>query len=388
MTGEKAFRVVMVRNGALRQQHHITTLCRFLVGQGLHLEFISLQTSEGEVEWFALEVPGMVIHHIGRWTDKGVWRFVQGGIALKKRLGKIQFDILYIIDSWTLPYVAIATNGTMHWPKLPMVYHTFDMLVPNVASRLYIALERHATRRSSLNINTDRSRAEVVKVLFGLNETPLSVPLRLLRNASLPAFDKHLRTSLMSMQSDKKTFLVVSPTGLSRERRGKEIIQAFASLSKDYHLVTIDGVGSYGRECHDIITRFGLQDRVHILSPMPHDELLKICACADVGLIFHDIDASLGNYLCHPSRLAYFIGLGLPVVATDVPVLEGLIYRHGLGVCCTSSEPGSIAGAIQEVCTGSVSLPERKKRIRQAFETELYYERLAVLLRDALQHVF
>jgi glycosyltransferase involved in cell wall biosynthesis len=379
--------IAMVRNGTLKQQHHLTTLCRFLFAHGIKVEFISLQAPADEVEWFAREVPGLSAHHLGKWPDNKVGRIIIGGMALRKQLGRLHFDILYIVDSWTLPYVAFATGGTMRWGKLPMVYHTFDMLVPNVAPPTYIALERHAARRSSLNINTDRSRAEVTKALFSLSKTPLSVPLRLLRNDPLPSFNKHLRDSLLPSQSDTETFLVINPTDLSGERRGKEIIQAFATLPKEYHLITIDGVGSYRSECTDIIGKLGIQDRVHTLSPMSHDDLLKICACADVGLIFYDVGASLGNSLCHPSRLAYFLGLGLPVVATDVPVLEALVYRYSLGVCCTDTQPGSIAKAIQEVCGGSVPLPERKKRIRQAFERELHYERLATRIVDALHGI-
>jgi glycosyltransferase involved in cell wall biosynthesis len=369
------------------RQHHLTTLCRFLVDQGLRIEFISLQPSTDEVEWFAGEVPGLCTHHLDAWSGKKAGRFIENGLALRRLLRKLHFNILYIIDSWTLPYVAFATLGTMHWKKLPMVYHTFDMLVPNVAPRSYLALERHTARRSNLNINTDRSRAEVTKALFRLHETPLSVPLRLPRYASLPTPDKHLRESLLSFHGDLETFLVVSPTGLSRERNGKEIIQAMAVLPREYHLVTIDEVGDYGRECRDMSERLGIQDRVHILSPMSHDKLLKICACADVGLIFYNVEESLGNFLCHPSRLAYFVGLGLPVVATDVPVLEAVIYRHGLGVCCSSTQPESIAEAIQEICAGSVHLPERKKHIRQIFERELYYERFATRIVDALRGI-
>lgn len=388
MSEEKSFRIALVRTGGLKQQHHLTTLCKFLIEQGVSIQFISVQAPIEEVEWFGREVPGIAMCHCGELPSNGIKRFFLGGLALRRKMGQLQFDILYIVDSWTLPYVALATNGTMTWGKLPTVYHTFDMLVPNVAPRFYIALERHAALRSKLNINADRSRAEVTKVLFGLKQTPLSVPLRLPRHASLPVFDKHLRESLLATtEIDVTKYLVVNPTGLSKERQGKEIIQAFASLPEEYHLVTIEGGGLYGRECCELVARLGIQDRVRLLSPLPHDDLLKICACADVGLIFHDIEGSLGNYLCHPSRLAYFLALGLPVIASDVPVLEGVIYRYGLGVCCASTEPPSIAGAIKEVCNGNISLSERRKGIRHAFETDLYYERSAVYLLSALKAI-
>lgn len=379
--------VAMVRTGGLKQQHHLTTLCQYLVAQGIQLEFLSFQAPESEVAGFGEQVPGMTVHQLGQWPGKGFGRFVKGGLALRKQLRSLEFDILYVVDSWTLRYVAVATMGAMRWATQPMVYHTFDMLVPHVAARADILLERHAARRSSLNINTDRSRAAVVKALFGLKETPVSVPLRLPRHASLPQRDESLRASLLAAAATENDFLIVNPTNLSSERLGKELIQAFAALPPHYHLVTIDGVGPYARACRDLVERHQMQARVHILATMPHDDLLKICACADVGLIFHDAEASLGNYLCHPSRLAYFVALGLPVVATDVPVVEALVYRYGLGYCCSPAEPERIAGAIQEVCVGRESLPDRKRRIRQVFESDLHYEYSAPLIVEALQRI-
>jgi glycosyltransferase involved in cell wall biosynthesis len=379
--------VALVRCGALRQQHHLLTLCGYLVSQGIQVDFFSLQAPESEVDWFAGKVPGVNTHYVGLWPGKGVGRFVMGGLSLRRQLRKLKADILYVIDSWTLPYVAVATNGLMRWKKCPTVYHTFDMLVPNVASRLNIALERYTARRSSLNINTDQSRAQVVKALFGLPVAPLSVPLRLPRETTMPHRDAQLRTSLLNSRHAEEAVLVVNPTRLTRERLGKEIIQAFAELPSNYHLVTVNGEGAYAQECEGSIQRSGLQERVHILSPMPHDDLLKICACADVGLIFHNAESSLGNYLCHPSRLAYYLALGLPVVATDVPVLAGVIYRYGLGECCNPFKPESIASALQKVCEEGAPLPDRKKNIRRAFESELYYERSAHIIVDALRNL-
>lgn len=383
----KPLRVALVRSGSLMQQHHLTALCGFLAERGIQLDFISLQASESEVQWFGAQIPNIVVHSVGEWLGKGFGRFIKGGWALRKQLRLLQFDILYVVDSWTLRYVAVATLGTMRWAGRPTVYHTFDMLVPHVAARVDILLERHTARRSHLNINTDRSRAAVVKALFGLKETPLSVPLRLPYHAALPQPDESLRALLLESAVTQNDFLIVNPTNLSSERLGKELIQAFTRLPSQYHLVTIDGVGLYSQTCRDLVECHKMQARIHILAPMSHDDLLKICACADVGLIFYDAEASLGNYLCHPSRLAYFVALGLPVVATDMPMIEALIYRYGLGICCPPTEPERIAAAIQAVCVGGEPLSERKKRIRQAFESELHYECSAPLIVEALQRI-
>lgn len=385
MSDDQPLRIAMVRCGALKQQHHLTTLCQYLVTQGIELEFLSLQAPTNEVAWFGEQVPGMRAQELGVWGGKGIGRFVRGGLALRTALKKRRFDILYVVDSWTLRYLAVATLGRMSWRKLPLVYHTFDMLVPYVASKADIGLERHTARLSQLNVNTDRSRAALVKALFGLAQTPLDIPLSLSRNTILPSRDDVVRTSVLPDSVDGEVFLIVSPTHLSSERLSKEIIQALACLPENYYLVTVDGVGAYANECRDLVEKLDLVDRVSFLEPMPHDDLLKICACADVGLIFHDAEASLGNYLCHPSRLAYFVALGLPVLGSDVPVLESVIYQHDLGVCCSPTNIEAISEALRELCEGDIPLYERRNRIRDAFKHDLHYERKAYLLRYALE---
>lgn len=387
MSVDQPLRLAMVRCGALSQQHHLTTLCRYLADKGFELEFLSLQAPATDVAWFAEQVPGMEARALGEWGGMGVGRFFRGGSALRRALKRTKFDILYVVDSWTLRYLAVATLGSMRWRECPLIYHTFDMLVPHVAAGADILLERHAARRSQLNINTDRSRAAVIKALFGLKQTPLAIPLLLPRDTVLPTRDAALRASLLDNRTETDQFLVVCPTHLSGERLSKEIIESFAFLPQNYHLVTIDGTGGYARECHDLIAHLGLAARLRVLQPMPHHELLRICACADVGLILHDAEASLGNYLCHSSRLAYFVALGLPVVATDVPSLESVVYQHALGICCSSTDPQNIALALKEICTGSIPLLDRRKAVRDAFENRLYYERDAATIAESLRRL-
>ena len=374
MPSNTTLRVAVVRNGGLMRQHHLTTLCGFLHEQGIGVEFISLQAPAHEVEWFAGRVPGITVQGIAESCGAGFQRFFKGGLALRWRLRKLQFDVLYVIDSWTLPYVFVATFGSMRWKACPMVYHTFDMLVPHVALRAYLWLERYAARRSDLNVNADRSRAAVTKALFGLRETPLAVPLRLPRNACLPARDDKRRASLIGATISQDARLIAYPSYAYEDRLTKELIRAVALLPDNYFLATIGGDCEYARECEELSRALGIADRVRFLSPMPHEEVLSYCACADVGVIFHDEEASLGNFLCHPGRLAYFIALGLPVVANAVPVLEAIVYRYGLGVCCSPREPEAVAGAIREICEGRIPVSERRRMIREHFQQDLHYE--------------
>ncbi|MGH8474344.1 MAG: hypothetical protein ACRER2_00985 [Methylococcales bacterium] len=75
-------------------------------------------------------------------------------------------------------------------------------------------------------------------------------------------------------------------------------------------------------------------DRVHILKRMSHDELIKICAVADLGLKLTNPVSSLGNYVAHPSKITYFLAKGLLVLETVVQALESIIYLYNICLLC------------------------------------------------------
>ena len=386
MKKSRQLNVAVIRAGALRNQDHVTTLCQFLVANDFRVSFFSLQASQSDVDWFRDQVPGIQAFAVGRWPGLSVIRFIKGGLKLRSRLKQTQFDILYLVDSWTLPYAFVATLGRIRLGDAATVYHSFDMITGAEHGRAYFALERYVARSCRLNINTDRARAEIARLIMGLKETPLAIPLRLSVNANLPKRDETLRASILKDRENGK-ILVVYPTALRADRVSKEVILAVAALPDRYHLASFDAEGCYAQECRELIAERGLQERVHLLQRATHEDVVKLCACADVGLIFHDMDAGIGNYFCHPGRLAYYVALGLPLVASNVPVVEALVYKFGLGACCSPYEPLSIAAEIQGLVEGPVSLEERARQIRAAFRQEMYYERSAAALAVALRRL-
>lgn len=378
-----------IRSGRIAYQQHVTTLCGFLLSSGCDVHYYGLQCSKGELDMLARELPGLVVTHVCDRTGRALSRFVRGGMALRRALATSTASVFYVIDSWTLPYVFVATLGRMRWPRTPWVYHTFDMITPEDSGAAYRALERYAARSAQLYINTDQARSRVAKAYYSLKQEPLAVPLRLPLEAPLPSRDPGFLVERVPSfeEANGSRVLVVYPTALRADRLSLEVIEAFALLPSQYHLVTIDAAGAYAEACRDVIRDRRIDGRVHLLAPMEHAEIVRLCANADVGLIFHDVWASLGNYLAHPGRLSYLIALGVPVVASSVPNLESVIYRYGLGVCCSPYEPPAIAASIREICEGEVSLGERRKRIRGAFRSALHYEAGAAELARALRRL-
>jgi len=89
-----------------------------------------------------------------------------------------------------------------------------------------------------------------------------------------------------------------------------------------------------------------LEDRVHMVDPVPHDQVVRFIASADCSVIAIQ-DTSLNNDFCFPNKLLDSVLAGLPVAVSNLTELRGFIREHGVGVVMDQSDPRSIAAAIR-----------------------------------------
>jgi glycosyltransferase involved in cell wall biosynthesis len=92
--------------------------------------------------------------------------------------------------------------------------------------------------------------------------------------------------------------------------------------------------------------------------------------------------------MANSGRLADYLAASVPVVTSDVPNLEALVYKWNLGSCCNPYEPGSIAEAIRRVVEGPPGLTERRQLVRRAFQDELHFERRGRLLASEITRLW
>lgn len=366
-------RVGVVRCGRLAQQHHLSTLLVYLERSGFDVKLFALQCPVEDVRCFCAENPEIKVEQVGEWSGKGVSRFLIGGLALSRSLRIEDLDLIYVVDSWTLRYFAVALFLFPKLRKTNYVYHTFDMLAPDAAAWYERLLERLMVRGAALNVVTDRSRAALMKALYRLPVEPLSVAVRLLHDFLQPPNDAvtSRRASLLPIGCK---FLIVSPTRLSEERVGKAIIRAASLLPTNYAMVMFAGDADYTQECIQLANALDLGSRLIVLPESPHSEVLLVCAASNVALVFHDESSSLGNFFCHPSRLSYCVALGIPVVANAVPSIEAVIYKYQLGLCAGARDAEAVASALRVVCEGAESREQMEERIKRTFLRDLTFE--------------
>jgi glycosyltransferase involved in cell wall biosynthesis len=385
--------VLVVRAGNVASSRHVVTLMNFLAASGFKVMAVTLEGGSEPVPGLSA---GIEVEGLGCSRGSGFGKIVSRGTAamrLNRALRARRVDVLYVIDSWTLPVVWLATGGRMRWRGSKLVYHTYDWLEPSLHKGAHLRLEKTACRRADLVVNTDRSRARLQRTLYRLTRTPLWVQNAMPRATPPPVQDPLLRRELLGGQDRPNACIVVYPTAVwdegSAQRLTFELIAAVAELPERYRLATFFREGSEYERCKALVASRRLDRRVTFLPVVPFDRLLLLLGSADVGAILYDDRVSSGYFMANADKLSLLIACGLPYVASDYPNLEAVTYKHGLGVCCDARDPSGLADAILQLVEGPVALSDRKSRVREVFEHELYFERdgekLAVALRDMFE---
>ena len=124
----------------------------------------------------------------------------------------------------------------------------------------------------------------------------------------------------------------------------------------------------------------GAGDRLELLGPVPHDRLVAALAGADAGLCL--IQPVCRSYeLTLPNKLFEYAAAGLPVLATDLPVIGRVVREHGLGELAAPGSAVAVAEAARRLLAPERNLAAR--RAAEAFAREHTWERERGVLAEA-----
>jgi len=385
----KARRIQIVRQTGITSMFNVITLVNCLHDAGHAVDVVCV---EPITEPAAGLREGVTVCGLDTGKSNG-WRKIKcrldGTWRLRRYLQRRTFDVLYVVDSWTLPTLWLATLGSLRWPGTKLVYHTFDWLEPGLVAKAHWQLERKACQRADLVVNTDRARARMQQTFYGLKATPLWVQNCLSKTIPIPAANESLRREMSGANDTSQLRIIIYPTVVSNsesaQRMTWELIQGFRRLPENYRLVLFHREGVEYRRCLAACVEAGIANRVRFLEPVPFLRLLDYAASADVGAIFYDDSQSSGYFMCNADKLSLLAACGIPFVASDQPNLESVIYRHGLGQCCDPRNPNLLAEAFLTIADGETSLPVWKQRARKAFLENLNFEIYGQRLTSAIQ---
>ncbi|MEZ4330519.1 MAG: glycosyltransferase family 4 protein [Myxococcota bacterium] len=182
---------------------------------------------------------------------------------------------------------------------------------------------------------------------------------------------------------------VVLFSGLISHDRGLEVaIDAMAKLrerSPGRFALLVVGEGPMRAELAERVRALRLEDDVHLAGWMDYGKLPDVVLHSDMGILpFHDCDhirASLAN------KLFEYMALGLPIIASDIPVQTRIVEDVGSGLVFPPNDAEALAEAIERLGEDDALRKRCGEAGRAASRTLYHWGVDGARLVSALEHV-
>lgn len=158
--------------------------------------------------------------------------------------------------------------------------------------------------------------------------------------------------------ADPEGHLAVYAGALTSNRGLEQAIRALALVPHVRLRLLGPGRPAYIGELGALAEELSVADRVEILPPVPPGELVTALGKGDLGLAL--IQPSCLSYrLTLPNKLFEYVAAGLPILASDLPVMAGFVREHGLGAVVSPESAQAIADHLTRLLDPDVNAEYR-----------------------------
>lgn len=265
----------------------------------------------------------------------------------RRLLRRREFDVVIANDLTAAPVASSIAPASRilldlheYWPGL----HDDSADWRRLRAPFHIWLLRTYGRRAAAHTTVSRVIAERYRDEFGFD-------CRVVANASV-----HRALTPVAVKAP----LRFVHSGIAKPARRIEVMMRAVAASEtgatlDLYLT---GVGSdYYRELQRLAEELG--ERVRIVAPVPHAELITTLNGYDVGLPF--LPPTTTNIrLCLPNKFFDYVQARLAIVTGPTDAMAELVREHGLGVVSESFEVASLTRAIDALTPEAVAVAKNK----------------------------
>ncbi len=305
------------------------------------------------------------------------WRWV--GRLLRQE----SFDLIH--SHWVLPQGFFAVRRARR-NKMPVVVTAhagdiFPLRRPGLRALLRYTLERAA----AVTANSRATAAELAKVAPKVQPIVIPMGVDLARFSPQSERAKALRQNLAPRGP-----LILTAGRFALKKGQAYLLQAMPQIVQrqpEARLALI-GFGPLQEALEKEVHSLGLEDRVHFLGKVPHDEMPDYFAAADV-FVLPSIVSPSGDTEGLGVALLEALAAGTPVVASRVGGIPDIVKDRKTGLLVPEKQPEALAEAILQLLEQpalSARLAEEGRRhIERHFSWPGVARRFETLFEQVLQ---
>jgi glycosyltransferase involved in cell wall biosynthesis len=284
--------------------------------------------------------------------------------------------IIHAHDVNTLLSAWIAAGLT----RAPLVYDAHEISTDRegYASFRNIVgwLEKRLMPRAAATITTTDARAAFFARAYGIDR-PVVLQNR-------PRFSAAARTDrIRSELGLREAWPIVLYQGGLQKGRGLEMLVEAAAVVENAYFVFLGG-GRLTSKLRDMVSKSGLEQRVHFIETVSLSELPSYTASADIGVQPIE-NTCLNHFTTDSNKLFEYMMGGLPVVASNLPEIRKIVSKYDFGLLVPPGDADALNAAIGELAADK-KLRERLARNASAAATLVNWEeqeyKLVGLYRD------
>ena len=260
---------------------------------------------------------------------------------LKFELFKTNANIYFAEDVYTLPFVTFFAKfhrAKFYYNSRELYAFTGGLRNRNIVQSILKQLESFFIHKADLVLTTGEMDSEFIHKFYGISN---SVVIRNIPIKRQPDKIVNLKEEL-GINNDCKILIY---QGVLLECRGlKLIINALASLPNTHFVIIGDGF--LKDELLALSNKLQVANRVHFLGMIKQDELINYTAAGDIGLAIIE-NISISYYHALPNKLFEYIMAGLPVISSNLPQMEKIVYQYKIGEVIDPENPKEIETALK-----------------------------------------
>jgi glycosyltransferase involved in cell wall biosynthesis len=321
---------------------HVQEVVRALTQQGEQVELFT-PSSEGDPPPGLETIP---VHSLPRVTEKDAAARERKALAVNDALWSVlehegPFDLVYERYSlWSLAgmdwALAAGVPGLLE-VNAPLIEEQAEhrILVDRRAAEL---VARRVFQTSAALIAVSDEVADYLREYAGTHDRIHVVPNGVNPDRFSPRF--------RSREShDAETFTVGFVGSLKPWHGLTILIEAFALLHQRYPeaRLLIVGEGPEQQRLVEDLSRCGLSAVAHLTGAVPPSEVPRFLACMDAAVAPYP---RLSRFYFSPLKVYEYMAAGLPVVASRLGQLEGLIQDGINGLLCAAGDAVALAASL------------------------------------------